>query len=333
MKRSIALIGCLLMFCAVCGVVGAQQPQARVAQTADLAAMNIEDLMNIEVTSVSKKEQKMSQVATAMFVITQEDIGRSGATNLPDLLRMAPGVDVGIGMDPTFLACQRKGVLNASHAHATLSPDRCHSLLLNGKEPLAVAMSSPPLPQFFDHARSDGHVTVFAPFGVLNVQPGRIFPPMNIPRSDADGLPDSQAAMIDQAQAGAKAGLAQHSQDALDFLLAQDQGQWFRPGDAQILKHRPIQAHFECLSEKGAQGDPGLGHGAAPPLLVLAQKHVILAELVFLQRGWVTLEVFGQKKHQPDVPVFGGWSIIFEFDKLLILSDRRIVSIDHKGAA
>lgn len=94
MKRSIALIGGLLMFCAVCGVVGAQQPQARVAQTADLAAMNIEDLMNIEVTSVSKKEQKMSQVATAMFVITQEDIGRSGATNLPDLLRMVPGVDV-----------------------------------------------------------------------------------------------------------------------------------------------------------------------------------------------------------------------------------------------
>ncbi len=94
MKRSIALIGGLLMFCAVCGVVGAQQPQARVAQTADLAAMNIEDLMNIEVTSVSNKEQKMSQVATAMFVITQEDIGRSGATNLPDLLRMVPGVDV-----------------------------------------------------------------------------------------------------------------------------------------------------------------------------------------------------------------------------------------------
>ena len=36
----------------------------------------------------------MSQVATAMFVITQEDIKRSGATNIPDLLRMVPGLDV-----------------------------------------------------------------------------------------------------------------------------------------------------------------------------------------------------------------------------------------------
>ncbi len=51
--------------------------------------------MNIEVTSVSKKEQKMSQVAAAIFVITGEDIRRSGATNIPDLLRMVPGMDVG----------------------------------------------------------------------------------------------------------------------------------------------------------------------------------------------------------------------------------------------
>jgi iron complex outermembrane receptor protein len=51
--------------------------------------------MNIQVTSVSKKEQKLSRVAAAIFVITQEDIRRSGATNIPDLLRMVPGMDVG----------------------------------------------------------------------------------------------------------------------------------------------------------------------------------------------------------------------------------------------
>jgi iron complex outermembrane receptor protein len=34
-------------------------------------------------------------VAAAIFVITQEDIRRSGATNIPDLLRMVPGMDVG----------------------------------------------------------------------------------------------------------------------------------------------------------------------------------------------------------------------------------------------
>jgi iron complex outermembrane receptor protein len=56
--------------------------------------VNIEDLMNIEVTSVSRKEQKLSEVAAAIFVITQEDIRDSGATNIPDLLRMVPGLDV-----------------------------------------------------------------------------------------------------------------------------------------------------------------------------------------------------------------------------------------------
>src|SRR5271156_1571820 len=63
-------------------------------QPDDLTKKSIEDLMNLEVTSASKKEQKISQVAAAIFVITQEDIRRSGATNIPDLLRMVPGMDV-----------------------------------------------------------------------------------------------------------------------------------------------------------------------------------------------------------------------------------------------
>ncbi len=50
--------------------------------------------MNMEVTSVSRKEQKLSKAGAAVYVITREDIRRSGATNIPDLLRMAPGVDV-----------------------------------------------------------------------------------------------------------------------------------------------------------------------------------------------------------------------------------------------
>src|SRR6266851_5773363 len=60
----------------------------------DLAEKSIEDLMKVEVTSVSKKEQKLSSVAAAIFVISQEDIRRSGATSIPDLLRQVPGLDV-----------------------------------------------------------------------------------------------------------------------------------------------------------------------------------------------------------------------------------------------
>jgi iron complex outermembrane receptor protein len=56
--------------------------------------MDVEDLMNVKVTSVSKREQKLSRTAAAVFVIQQEDIRRSGANSIPDVLRMAPGVDV-----------------------------------------------------------------------------------------------------------------------------------------------------------------------------------------------------------------------------------------------
>jgi iron complex outermembrane recepter protein len=69
-------------------------PQTSPAPQGDLTQVSIENLMNMEVTSVSKKDQKLSQVAAAIFVITQEDIRRSGSTNIPDLLRMVPGMDV-----------------------------------------------------------------------------------------------------------------------------------------------------------------------------------------------------------------------------------------------
>jgi iron complex outermembrane receptor protein len=60
----------------------------------DLTAYSIEDLMNITVTSVSKKSQKIADAAAAIYVITQDDIHRSGVTTIPDALRMVPGVQV-----------------------------------------------------------------------------------------------------------------------------------------------------------------------------------------------------------------------------------------------
>jgi iron complex outermembrane recepter protein len=60
----------------------------------DLTTLKIEDLMNLDVTSASKKEQKISRVPAAIFVITQDDIRRSGAIDIPDVLRMVPGLEV-----------------------------------------------------------------------------------------------------------------------------------------------------------------------------------------------------------------------------------------------
>jgi iron complex outermembrane receptor protein len=75
----------------------ARVPEASAQESSgsrDLGDLSIEELMNESVTSVSKREQKLSQAAAALFVINQEDIRRSGALNIPDLLRMVPGLDV-----------------------------------------------------------------------------------------------------------------------------------------------------------------------------------------------------------------------------------------------
>jgi iron complex outermembrane receptor protein len=60
----------------------------------ELLSLSLEQLSNIEVTSVSKRSEKASEAAAAIFVITPEDIKRSGATSIPEALRMVPGLNV-----------------------------------------------------------------------------------------------------------------------------------------------------------------------------------------------------------------------------------------------
>ena len=71
----------------------AQQPDSA-AQADSLKALSIEQLMNVEVTSVSKRPERLAQVASAIQVITQQDIRRSGASSLPEALRLATNLQV-----------------------------------------------------------------------------------------------------------------------------------------------------------------------------------------------------------------------------------------------
>lgn len=74
----------------VCAQHGAQ------AQTmaASLVDLSLEQLSNIQVTSVAKREQRLSDVAGAVYVISHDDIRRAGATSLPEALRLAPNLQV-----------------------------------------------------------------------------------------------------------------------------------------------------------------------------------------------------------------------------------------------
>ena len=58
------------------------------------AGMSLEDLTRIEVYSASKRAQSLGRVPAAVFVLTQEDIRRSGVTTIPDALRLVPGINV-----------------------------------------------------------------------------------------------------------------------------------------------------------------------------------------------------------------------------------------------
>lgn len=60
----------------------------------ELIDLSVEDLLNIKVISVAKKAKALNDSPAAIFVITQDDIKRVGATSVPEALRLAPGIDV-----------------------------------------------------------------------------------------------------------------------------------------------------------------------------------------------------------------------------------------------
>lgn len=70
------------------------QAQAPGPEAGSLADLSLEQLSSIEVTSVGKRVQRLADVAGSVYVINQEDIRRSGATSLPEVLRLAPNLTV-----------------------------------------------------------------------------------------------------------------------------------------------------------------------------------------------------------------------------------------------
>jgi iron complex outermembrane recepter protein len=79
----------VLIACAL--VVGSAAPSLAVE---DLLELSLEDLMNVEVTSVSKKAESKNLAAAAVTVISAEDIRRGGFTSVPEALRVVPGLQV-----------------------------------------------------------------------------------------------------------------------------------------------------------------------------------------------------------------------------------------------
>jgi len=98
-------------------LAGAWHPSA-VAQSAAgsavlLKKLSIDELLDIEVTSVSKRAEKLSETASSIQVITQDEIRRSGASSLPEALRLAPNLEVA-QIDSRQWAISARGFANST---------------------------------------------------------------------------------------------------------------------------------------------------------------------------------------------------------------------------
>ncbi|MGE3958512.1 MAG: TonB-dependent receptor plug domain-containing protein [Vicinamibacterales bacterium] len=91
--RGRALATALMVLLA--GGLAPVEAQTEAGGTPPLEQMSIEDLMNVDVTSVARRAQRLQDAAAAVYVLTSEDIRRSGATSIPEALRLVPGVHVG----------------------------------------------------------------------------------------------------------------------------------------------------------------------------------------------------------------------------------------------
>jgi len=78
----------LALFVVIPAMAAAKElSKERAKERIDLTGFSVEQLLDVEVTSAGRKQQKLEDAATAIHVITQEDIRRSGMTTIPDLLR------------------------------------------------------------------------------------------------------------------------------------------------------------------------------------------------------------------------------------------------------
>ena len=97
------------VFLALPGTVRAEEPAAPAADAPaaaarqamgggpddqDLARLSLEELSMVEVTSVSRRPEALADAAAAIYVISAEDIRRSGATSVAEVLRLAPNLNV-----------------------------------------------------------------------------------------------------------------------------------------------------------------------------------------------------------------------------------------------
>jgi iron complex outermembrane receptor protein len=94
MNVVVMLFGVVLFTCIGCTTAHAEYDGTNQQSTNRLKQLTLEQLGNIKVTTAQRAPEQVRKTSAAIFVITQEDIERSGATSIPEALRLVPGVEV-----------------------------------------------------------------------------------------------------------------------------------------------------------------------------------------------------------------------------------------------
>src|SRR5690242_18988122 len=93
-RRAICALALPFLFLLVRSAKAATAQTQSTGDVSNLKTLSLAQLGNVNVTSVSKEPVAMQRTPAAIYVLTQDDIRRSGATSIPELLRTVPGVEV-----------------------------------------------------------------------------------------------------------------------------------------------------------------------------------------------------------------------------------------------
>lgn len=104
--RSKHRIRCRVLL-ALAGLASSAAPASAQSSQLSLARLSLEELSNIEITSASKRAERLSDAPASVFVITADDIRRTGVTSIPEALRLAPNLQVARAYNAGYLISAR----------------------------------------------------------------------------------------------------------------------------------------------------------------------------------------------------------------------------------
>jgi iron complex outermembrane receptor protein len=128
--KILPIVACAVLFTGASPfALGAEEP----TRLADLADFSLEQLANLKVTTVSRREESLLDAPASVFVITAEDIRRSGATDIGQALRLAPNLMSIQGDANQFVVSARGGLAGLANKMLVLVDGRTiYSPLFSG---------------------------------------------------------------------------------------------------------------------------------------------------------------------------------------------------------